>query len=319
MIDIPSYGGEYVNSDAQLMLEGYLTSLAPELAGWNEQLRAQQLNYDQSSEYQTLKNHALTDLNKQWPYTGDFLIVTGTMFKTRTSIDRECNNLSFRTKQFSVASEYESNGFDVMVHDDNTPEIALAFKLGAVVARLNGATARIFPIGYARPRDVSLLIKEPVLDRPRKEDLLEKISEVNTHIQYAIYDPASSFYKLDWVAQKALLESIEYTSRNDILQYVRNSNVRLKNVEYVYTLQNNGQFAKHLIAEGDSIDCTFLDICILENMTSRQTYIDSSDELIDSSAGLCLVACINNKRFDKQAVFIPSSQLTVEDLSITKK
>lgn len=272
---------------------------------------------------------AKNDLDEQWSYYGDWIMVSGAWDANRPEISSRgiMYNEILDEPVFNPAM---SNGFEIELKEDAAPEVGFSFKIGYGALANKSVHGSLEFLAFARPEKAtfSFARKSAELDSP-KEQLVDAVHYYDGLLKLYTHEP-SDFYRKPARLQQQFFESLinDLTETITAPPYV--TLCHYAEVPYIYrrgteqSPDGKGLSLEYIEEEGKNIilSGTVKGITILDTLYATDEPLLSKDDLIDSEAGICFIISASEGNLDDDQVdgrdFIVPARL-IEDLDIVIK
>jgi hypothetical protein len=299
-----------------------------EVRVWNDRLVAA-YSEDRKTGDEThlqLALQAKNELDEQWSYYGDWIMVSGVWDINRPTISSEgiLNHLSVDEPVFSPAM---SNGFEVEVREAQPPVVGFSFKVGTSQIIDKHLYGKIDSLAFATHNKAafSLARKSAELESP-KEQLVDAVHYYDGLLKLYTHQPSDFYRKPAKVQQRFfqkiiddLSETITIPSYATLCQYAE--------VPYVYRrgkdIGPDGELSLEYITDDTNIILSGLvrGVTILDTLYATDKPLLGKDDLIDPDAGICFIVAphegsLHDSQVDERDLIVPARLIKQLDIVI---
>lgn len=314
----------------QAAFDTELEHVLEELHVWNFRLATAYAEDQQTGENTHLEiaQLAKNDLDEQWSYYGDWVMVSGFWDVNRPEISNRgiMYNETFDEPVFNPAM---SNGFEVEVKEDAAPEVGFSFKVGQAALANKSVHGSLEFLAFARPEKAtfSFARKSVELDSPH-EQLVEAVHYYDGLLKLYTHEP-SDFYRKSSRLQQKFFESLINDLTDTITAPPYVTLCQYAEVPYVYRRgKEESSDGKGLSLEYIEEDTDILlsgvvrGVTILDTLYATDEPLRSKDDLVDPEAGICFIVTASEGSLDDDWIderdFIVPARL-IKDLDIVIK
>jgi hypothetical protein len=308
-----------------------LDNILEELQVWNFRLATAYAEDKETGEetHLQLALAAKNELDEQWSYYGDWVMVSGLWDVNRPEITNRgiIYNESIDEPIFGPVM---SNGFEIEVNEDSAPVAGFSFKVSYCNLSNKYMHGNLEVLAFARPEKAafSFARKAVELESP-KEQLIDAVHYYDGLLQLYTHQP-SDFYRKPARVQQQFFEKLidDLTETITAPPYV--TLCQYAEVPYVYRRgRGHGPNEPKLSLEyiqphGTSVmmSGTVKGVTILDTLYASDQPLRSKEDLIDADAGICFIVAASEGSLDDEQVderdFIIPSRL-IKDLDIVIK
>lgn len=313
----------------QAAFDRELEHIIEELQVWNFRLSTAYAE-DQETGGDTHLEAALSaknDLDEQWSYYGDWIMVSGLWDINRPTFGDD-GIINHVTNDDPVFTPAMSNGFEIDIQEGRPPSAGLSFKVGMSKIINKNLYGTLDALAFASPEKAafSLARKSVELGTP-KEQLIDAVHYYDGLLQLYTHQP-SDFYRKPAHVQQGfftkliddLSETITIPAYHTICQYAE--------VPYVYRRgvqdeRGSGLTLEYIAPNSESIlmSGAIRGVTILDSLYATDTPLRSKDDLIDPDAGICFIVAasegsLDDSQVDERDFIIPSRLIKELDIVI---
>lgn len=311
----------------QYELNSVLAEVSEEIEMWN--LLLEEAARSAKGELGTMAQEAINSLDRKWPFHGDYMHVSGRWHEPEFTLDD--SSMSFPMHEADAFSIVQSNGFGVMEKRGSTPRVGLSFMFAELPLMSAAIQGRLSLLTYADPSEVSLYYMRPQQVSERISDVeqfSESLSYYDQLLQLHYHSEDSEFYRKSAKKQKKFLTDVIDTVSDTLPAPELGEPAECNQIEapYVYRriVKESGYDWERVFASDQQpilLAGKIDGVGILESSKLDQNKpLRSSAELVDPTAGLCLVLrverCSVPDTFNSQPVYVPLRTATEVSISL---
>lgn len=312
------------------IVEGLRAQFDSELEGavvalelWNLRLRDAFASYtpENARELYRLAHEAKNDLDTNWSYYGDTLMVSGRW--DITMAQEAHTGIQYRTlTDQPVFSLAVSNGFEIDFCPGDAPQVGFSFKHSQVSFANRHMHGRVELLSFARMGDVSLSLarKSEPLEAIKPREALETVDYYNNLLRLYTERP-SNFYRKSASEQQQFLHSIVNDLSDRILTPPYDTLCEDIETPYLYRrlapedpTENSLEFEVIRGQENIQLTGRLVGFTILDTLFPVQQALRSKEDFLDPDAGICYIISVDRREseddeWETQDLLVPSRQV----------